>query len=90
MQPTVPKAMDAPRLMPDVGLTDERSSLEAGLPIARLAAVVRNGQYSDAGVRFKIDDVVREASDRHCSHWQVGRHARHRGSGTRQVMSPRG
>ena len=65
-----------------------KSLLETGFPIAWLAAVVRNGQYSDAVVHFEIDDVVREASDRHGSHWQVGRHARHRGSGTRQVEDP--
>ena len=27
---------------------------------------------------FEIDDVIRETGDRHCSHWQVDRHARHR------------
>jgi hypothetical protein len=53
--------------------------LQTLFPITRLPAVVRNGEYSDAPVHFEVYDVVRETSDRHCSHEQVSRHARYRG-----------
>ena len=46
---------------------------------------MRNGQYSDEVVHLEIHDAVRETSDRHSSHWQIGRHARDEESGTRQL-----
>src|SRR5438093_4476178 len=49
---------------------------QATLPIPGSPSIVSDGQNSDVGRSFKVDDVVWETRYTAASNWQVGRHAR--------------